>query len=121
MNRLFEMRADYRLAADAALTEMGLVSITTPRMANNGTLKYYDPASDCYYSIAESGYVRRYIKRGYGGETNQYQLNRRIQTGRSKTTVLHNPLEQLGILVSVIPGYREEIQRRATRKANRGC
>jgi hypothetical protein len=119
MNKSFVMRANFRLAADSVLRTLGLESVTTPRMANNGTMKYYDPGSDCFYSISEGGYVRRYIKRGYkcGGRTNQYQLNRRIQTGHRKTTVLHNPLEQLGILVSVIDKYRVEVMVRETRRA----
>jgi hypothetical protein len=117
MNKAFVMRANFRLAADSVLRTLGLESVTTPRMAENGTMKYRDPHTSCYYSISEGGYVRRYIKRGYRGGTNQYQLNRRIQTGHRKTTVLHNPLEQLGILVSVIDKYRVEVYIRNTRGA----
>lgn len=62
------------------LETLGLVEVTSQRQANNGTVCYHDPRTNCDYMSYESGYVRRSYKSKswWSGKTIEtiYQLNK---------------------------------------------
>ena len=56
-----------------------LIEVTSQIQANNGTVCYHDPITNCDYLSYESGYVRRkYSHRNWRGYTipTIYQLNK---------------------------------------------
>jgi len=68
---------------------LGLVELTSQTQANNGTICYHDPVTNCDYMRYESGYVRRSYqykdwRTGKVGTT-IYQVNRTKLTPKSST------------------------------------
>jgi hypothetical protein len=62
------------------LETLGLVEVTSQRQADNGTVCYHDPITNCDYMSYASGYVRRQYKAKsfYGAViTTIYQLNKK--------------------------------------------
>jgi hypothetical protein len=111
--------ARFRQSCHNVISDMGLDFISTPRQVENGTLMFADSETDCRYAIYETGYIRRFIKRGY--YTNQqdssmwkgYQLNRQHKVdGRTVREPATTPDELLGKLVRAITHYRTEVAQR---------
>lgn len=116
----FTFNSAFRQNVVMVAESLGLTFISTPRQVNNGTLMFWDPQTDVKYSLHESGYVRRYIKRSFWGigedglevATEGYQLNPTqkvyIPNRTSKVAVrqLATPYEQLGIFTKAVIAYR---------------
>lgn len=57
------------------LQALKCVEVTSQRQADNGTVCYHDPITNCDYLLYESGYVRRKRNGESGGMFPIYQLN----------------------------------------------
>jgi hypothetical protein len=72
-----------------------LIEVTSQTQANNGTVCFYDPITNCDYMSYESGYVRRkYVTgRNWRGEkvVTIYQLNKTRQVPVSYVDYYGNP------------------------------
>jgi hypothetical protein len=95
---------------------MRLKDVTTTAMRIHGSIRLFDPIADVQYSLHESGYIRRYIKRGcygyygYGGRpktsTHPYQLNKTEKISGSTHRILATADEQIVILINAVANYR---------------
>ncbi len=107
------------------LETLQCIELTTKCQANNGTICYHDPITNCDYLSYESGYVRRkYSKLNWlGRKVNTiYQLNpvkkERIWTewaGRdieiNKRILIHNPKYRLELLSRAVINYRKYLNK----------
>ena len=80
MNRLnLTFSPSFKRAADTVAEDLGLENITSQRQKANGTICYHDPQTETDYTLHETGYIRRRLKktRTWGGYVEQrtYQLN----------------------------------------------
>jgi len=111
-----EILKSHRDAISNICIEFNLNDETTYQMHKNGTIRLYDSFADCWYSIHESGYVRRYIRPPYSWqETPQgYQLNKTFTTSITtrfgsktcKNRILATIDEQIVLLINAIVNYR---------------
>jgi hypothetical protein len=117
MNENYVFTTPFRKSVKRVAKAFGLKNATTKRMKNNKTLRFFDKKKNVYYSLHQSGYVRRHIIVGYSGEYAGYQLNDTVVTpelnrkgnrsGRMTTErILANPTEQLGIFSKAVANYR---------------
>jgi len=102
------------------LQTLQVIELTTQRQANNGTVCFHDPITNCDYLSYASGYVRRkYSKLNWRGDkiTTMYQLNpikkvkvRPTWTNRdieiTERILIHNPKYRLELLSRAIVNYR---------------
>jgi len=107
------------------LETLKCVEVTSQRQADNGTICYHDPITNCDYLSYESGYIRRsYKTRSYWtGKMSEtiYQLNpQRKGYYKSEyngniyeTTVrmmINDPQERLNRLSRAVSNYRKTIK-----------
>ena len=103
------------------------VEVTSQRQADNGTVCYHDPITNCDYISYESGYVRRkYSVRNWRGHkiTTIYQLNKTQMvpieytdyygnecTSESKHRILEmDPNKRLELLARAVVNYRNTVK-----------
>lgn len=103
----------FHSAATEFAINYGLLVNTNARQVKNGTVSFYDPITQCGYTMHPNGYVRRHTSGMFSKGC--YQLNRKqcrpcrsgchgwIETIRIPAT----PSEQLGILATTVPAYRK--------------
>jgi|SaaInlV_125m_DNA_1040241.scaffolds.fasta_scaffold43988_4 hypothetical protein len=110
------------------LQSLKCVEVTSQRQADNGTICYHDPITNCDYLSYESGYIRRSYKTKllsstarsyYGGKFHEtiYQLNPKRKgyykseyTGKIYETtarvMIQDPKERMDRLASAVVNYR---------------
>ena len=119
MNTYYEFTTPFRKAVKQVAKSLKLKNATTKRMNNNKTLRFYDKKTNVYYSLHQSGYVRRHIRMGWTSGYTPYQLNDTIVTPRldkkgirtglvTTERILANPNEQLGIFAKAVANYRSK-------------
>jgi hypothetical protein len=101
------------------------IEVTSQRQADNGTICYHDPITNCDYLSYESGYIRRsYKTRSYwSGKIQEtiYQLNPQSKgyyvseyNGNIYETtarvMIHNPQERLDRLARAVANYRKTVK-----------
>ena len=103
-----------------------LFEVTSQRQADNGTVCFYDPITNCDYISYESGYVRRkYSSRNWRGNivNTIYQLNKtrivpitytdwygNTQTGEKVERILEmNPEARMEIIYRAATNYRRTL------------
>ena len=103
------------------------VEVTSQRQADNGTVCYHDPITNCDYISYESGYVRRkYSVRNWRGHkiTTIYQLNKtqtvpieytdyygNEYTSEAKHRILEmDPNKRLELLARAVVNYRNTVK-----------
>mgnify|MGYP001024986933 CR=1 FL=1 len=105
------------------LETLGLVEVTSQRQADNGTVCFHDPITNCDYLSYESGYIRRSYTRNYknykGYEWSHrtiYQLNptkKSTYEWNGKTwpsterIMIHDPNYRLELLTRAVVNYRK--------------
>ena len=110
------------------LQSLKCVEVTSQRQADNGTICYHDPITNCDYLSYESGYIRRSYKTKllssaarsyYGGKFNEtiYQLNPQ-RKGYYKSSynckiyettarvMIQDPKERMDRLAKAVVNYR---------------
>ena len=109
----------HRQAIEIIAIAMNLTDVTTPRMRKNGSIRLYDPIPGVYYSLHESGYIRRHIKESsWGRPKNEistvcYQLNPTVKYGednRRTARILVDIDKQIVTLINAVVNYRGTIQ-----------
>lgn len=103
------------------LQALKCVEVTSQRQADNGTICYHDPITNCDYLSYESGYIRRSYKTRswYSGKMFEtiYQLNPQRKgewispyTGYAHETtervMIDNPEERMERLAKAVVNYR---------------
>ena len=110
------------------LQSLKCVEVTSQRQADNGTICYHDPITNCDYLSYESGYIRRSYKTKllssaarsyYGGKFNEtiYQLNpqrkgyyKSSYNGKIYETtarvMIQDPKERMDRLAKAVVNYR---------------
>ena len=103
------------------LQALKCVEVTSQRQADNGTICYHDPITNCDYLSYESGYIRRsYKTRSYwSGKMFEciYQLNPQRKAewvspynGQAYDTtervMINNPEERMERLAKAVVNYR---------------
>lgn len=104
------------------LETLKCVEVTSQRQADNGTVCYHDPITNCDYLSYESGYIRRSYKTpswrtGKMTET-IYQLNpqRKVDwvseyNGQvfkvTERVLIEDPQERLDLLARAVANYRQ--------------
>ena len=103
-----------------------LIEVTSQIQANNGTVCYHDPITNCDYLSYESGYVRRkYSHRNWRGYTipTIYQLNKtrmepitytdyygNVRTAEFKQRILEmDPEARMEIIYRAVVNYRKTL------------
>lgn len=120
MNENYTFTTPFRKAVKNVAKAFNLKNATTKRMKNNKTLRFFDKKTNVYYSLHQSGYVRRHIVTGWTSGYKPYQLNDTVVTPitdkKGKRTgivttkrILANPNEQLGIFAKAVINYRNKI------------
>jgi len=109
----FRFTKKFRAAVAEFANNYGLIETTTARQKKNGTIQLSDPTANVSYTMHQNGYVRRKLVT-YRSRNDHYQLNR-VKTMWEVTNrwrysyterIMATPNEQLGILASAIPSYR---------------
>jgi hypothetical protein len=117
------------------LEALRCVEVTSQRQANNGTICYHDPITNCDYLSYESGYIRRsYKTRSYWtGKMFEtiYQLNPKRLTAKSYTSptngqtysyhttervMIDSPEERMDRLARAVVNYRQTVKAYAETK-----
>jgi len=110
------------------LESLKCIEVTSQRQADNGTVCYHDPITNCDYLSYESGYVRRkYSTRNWRGYiiNTIYQLNKtkmsniaykdyygNLRVAETKQRVLEmNPEARLEILARAVVNYRNTVKK----------
>ncbi len=105
------------------LETLQCVDMTSKCQANNGTVRYYDPVTNCDYLSYESGYIRRkYSKLNWrGNKVNTiYQLNpvKKVQLegqwgdySVTERILIHNPKYRLELLSRAVTNYRKYLNK----------
>ena len=106
------------------LETLGLVEVTSQRQADNGTVCFHDPITNCDYLSYESGYIRRRYKTKawYSRKTIEtiYQLNPTKKTqvkglwsdySRTERILIHNPNYRLELLARAVANYRKNLNK----------
>ncbi len=110
------------------LQSLKCVEVTSQRQADNGTICYHDPITNCDYLSYESGYIRRSYKTKllssaarsyYGGKFHEtiYQLNpqrkgyyKSSYNGKIYETtarvMIQDPKERMDRLAKAVVNYR---------------
>jgi len=103
------------------LQSLKCVEVTSQRQADNGTLCYHDPITNCDYLSYESGYIRRsYKSKSYYSNKmfeTIYQLNPKSKgyykseyTGKIYETtarvMIQDPKERMDRLAKAVVNYR---------------
>lgn len=102
------------------LQTLQVIELTTQRQANNGTVCFHDPITNCDYLSYASGYIRRkYSTLNWRGDkiTTIYQLNptRKVKVYTewasrdievTERILIHNPKYRLELLSRAIVNYR---------------
>lgn len=109
-----------------------LVEVTSQRQADNGSVCYHDPITNCDYISYASGYVRRkYSARNWRGIliTTVYQLNKtRIVksestwypgkfTERTERVLEMDPQARMEIIYRAAANYRKTVKKYQEQKA----
>jgi hypothetical protein len=107
----------HRKAIESLCISMNLVDVTTEIMHKRGSIRLWDPVAAVYYSLHESGYVRRHVQSGswYRPSYKAYQLNQRdsgMLWGNPATWPMGMD-EQIITLINAVPKYRQTIFNRA--------
>ena len=116
------------------LEALRCVEVTSQRQANNGTVCYHDPITNCDYLSYESGYIRRsYKTRSYWtGKMFEtiYQLNPqrkgyykveysdRIYEGTIRQ-MIHDPEQRMELLARAVANYRKTVAKYKKQQAER--
>ena len=106
------------------LEALRCIEVTSQRQADNGTVCYHDPITNCDYLSYESGYIRRsYKTRSYwSGKIFEtiYQLNPQ-RKGYYKTEysdhiyegtirqMIHDPEQRMELLARAVANYRKTV------------
>jgi hypothetical protein len=113
------------------LEALKCIELTSQRQADNGTICYHDPITNCDYLSYESGYIRRsYKTRSYWtGKMFEtiYQLNPKSKgyyaspyNGNIYETtarvMIHNPEKRMELLARAVGNYRQTVKKYATAK-----
>ena len=101
-----------------------VIEVTSQRQADNGTICFHDPITNCDYLSYESGYIRRkYSKLNWRGRkiSTIYQLNpvkkekvwvdwaeRDFEV--NKRILIHNPNYRLELLARAVVNYRNTVK-----------
>jgi hypothetical protein len=110
------------------LESLKCIEVTSQRQADNGTVCYHDPITNCDYLSYESGYVRRkYSTRNWRGYiiNTIYQLNKtkmsliaykdyygNLRVAETKQRILEmNPEARLEILARAVVNYRNTVKK----------
>lgn len=98
----------FHSAATEFAINYGLLVNTNARQVKNGTVSFYDPITQCGYTMHPNGYVR--TRRPFSSRC--YQLNRKynvsVHSQWTKTIrIPATPSEQLGILATTVPAHRK--------------
>ena len=112
-----------------------LVEVTSQRQADNGSVCYHDPITNCDYISYASGYVRRkYSARNWRGKliTTVYQLNKKrevpvtfthwatgnvIESSRTVRILEMNPQARMEIIYRAAANYRKTVKKYQEQKA----
>ena len=116
------------------LEALKCVEVTSQRQADNGTICYHDPITNCDYLSYESGYIRRsYKTRSYWtGKMFEtiYQLNPqrkgyykseysdRIYEGTIRQ-MIHDPEQRMELLARAVANYRKTVAKYKKQQAER--
>lgn len=111
------------------LQTLKCVEVTSQRQADNGTVCYHDPITNCDYLLYESGYVRRKRNGESGGMFPIYQLNpkRNVMrvspySGRTyecvERVMLESHSERMECAARAVVNYRKTV---AASKASYKC
>lgn len=109
------------------LETLKCIEVTSQRQADNGTICYHDPITNCDYISYESGYVRRkYSTTNWRGHkiTTIYQVNKTQmvpftytdyygvqRTTESKQRILEmDPEKRLELLARAVVNYRNTVK-----------
>lgn len=107
------------------LATLKVIEVTSQRQADNGTICFHDPITNCDYLSYESGYIRRKttVKCWRNGKTlfSIYQLNptRMVREWndwakrdfeRKERILIHNPKYRLELLARSIVNYRNTVK-----------
>lgn len=107
-NYALDVINNYRRIIDA-----GLVDKTTKRQRKNGTYSFYDPVAKVYYTLHDSGYVRRYhdVKSYYYHSRVGYPLNKRINFKKKFSADANhaNEIRDVSITYSLVPDFEEQV------------
>lgn len=107
------------------LATLKVIEVTSQRQADNGTICFHDPITNCDYLSYESGYIRRKttVKCWRNGKTifSIYQLNpvkkenvwvewadRDFKV--NKRILIHNPKYRLELLARAVVNYRNTVK-----------
>jgi len=116
------------------LEALRCIEVTSQRQADNGTVCYHDPITNCDYLSYESGYIRRsYKTRSYWtGKMFEtiYQLNPqrkgyykveysdRIYEGTIRQ-MIHDPEQRMELLARAVANYRKTVAKYKKQQAER--
>jgi len=116
------------------LEALRCIEVTSQRQADNGTICYHDPITNCDYLSYESGYIRRsYKTRSYWtGKMFEtiYQLNPqrkgyykveysdRIYEGTIRQ-MIHDPEQRMELLARAVANYRKTVAKYKKQQAER--
>jgi len=116
------------------LEALRCIEVTSQRQADNGTICYHDPITNCDYLSYESGYIRRsYKTRSYWtGKMFEtiYQLNPqrkgyykseysdRIYEGTIRQ-MIHDPEQRMELLARAVANYRRTLAKYKKQQAER--
>jgi hypothetical protein len=107
------------------LATLKVIEVTSQRQADNGTICFHDPITNCDYISYESGYIRRKTttKCWRNGKTifSIYQLNptRMVKEWsdwagrdfeRKERILIHNPNYRLELLARAVVNYRNTVK-----------
>ena len=116
------------------LEALRCIEVTSQRQADNGTICYHDPITNCDYLSYENGYIRRsYKTRSYWtGKMFEtiYQLNPqrkgyykveysdRIYEGTIRQ-MIHDPEQRMELLARAVANYRKTVAKYKKQQAER--
>jgi hypothetical protein len=107
------------------LATLKVIEVTSQRQADNGTICFHDPITNCDYMSYESGYIRRKTttKCWRNGKTifSIYQLNPVKKENVwvewadrdfkiNKRILIHNPKYRLELLARAVVNYRNTVK-----------
>lgn len=107
------------------LETLKCIEVTSQRQADNGTVCYHDPITNCDYLSYETGYIRRSYKtkswrtgkvletiyqlnpKSKGYYTSPYNGNIYETTAR---VMIHNPEKRMELLARAVANYRNTVK-----------